>query len=102
MIRLDPVSYLSNVKHKDVAQLFSEQKEVPTLLRMIIYLQMRDSLVDSAFCNSPRRWDSFLHTFRTYYAIINNNGGDDTMNSVKNDQYNGLFSDAGNDRFLCL
>lgn len=43
MIRLDPVSYLSNVKHKDVAQLFSEQKEVPALLRMIIYLQMRDS-----------------------------------------------------------
>jgi len=58
MIRLDPVSYLSNVKHKDVAQLFSEQKEVPALLRMIIYLQMRDSLVDSAFCNPPRRWDS--------------------------------------------
>lgn len=72
MIRLDPVSYLSNVKHKDVAQLFSEQKEVPALLRMIIYLQMRDSLVDSAFCNPPRRWDSpLLHTFRAYYAIIN-------------------------------
>lgn len=61
MIRLDPVSYLSNVKHKDVAQLFSEQKEVPALLRMIIYLQMRDSLVDSAFCNPPRQWDSLSY-----------------------------------------
>lgn len=86
MIRLDPVSYLSNVKHKDVAQLFSEQKEVPALLRMIIYLQMRDSLVDSAFCNPPRWWDSPLHIFRAYYAIINNNGGGDTMSSVKNEQ----------------
>lgn len=86
MIRLDPVSYLSNVKHKDVAQLFSEQKEVPALLRMIIYLQMRDSLVDSAFCNPPRQWNSLLPTFRAYYAIINNNGGGDTMSSVKNEQ----------------
>lgn len=42
MIRLDPVSYLSNVSGKDVAQLFSGQKEVfSALLGMIIYLQMR-------------------------------------------------------------
>lgn len=100
MIRLDPVSYLSNVKHKDVAQLFSEQKEVPALLRMIIYLQMRDSSAGSAFCNPPRREDGTLlspfppRIFRAYYAIINNNhGGDgggggagDTMSSVKNGQ----------------
>lgn len=76
MIRLDPVSYLSNVKHKDVAQLFSEQKEVPALLRMIIYLQMRDSSLASVFCNPPRRWDlpSLFSSgiYRAYYAIINN------------------------------
>lgn len=41
MIRLDPVSYLSNVSGKDVARLFSGQKEVSALLGMIIYLQMR-------------------------------------------------------------
>lgn len=100
MIRLDPVSYLSNVKHKDVAQLFSEQKEVPALLRMIIYLQMRDSSAGSAFCNPPRREMGLCPSsrrylfFRAYYAIINNNhggsgrgGGDgDTMSSVKNGQ----------------
>lgn len=44
MIRLDPVSYLSNVSRKDVAQLFSRQKEVSALFGMIIYLQMRPTL----------------------------------------------------------
>lgn len=72
MIRLDPVSYLSNVKHKDVAQLFSEQKEVLPLLRMIIYLQMRDSSIGSAFCNPPRADEIplSLSLFSCYFSYL--------------------------------
>lgn len=88
MIRLDPVSYLSNVKHKDVAQLFSEQKEVPALLGMIIYLQMRDSSIGSVFCNPPPAMGPllFLVLLRVYYAIINNRWRRCDMNLMKNDR----------------